>query len=199
MASYRAVAAVCEAVRRFLQSNYRFEDFNNELEFDVYLARNFSAPMNAGVSLFLYRIFPNGTHRTPPGRLTPQGSRYRTQLPLDLHFLLTAWGQDASLQHTIMGWVMRLLEDNPVLPGGLLGAVAPEVFRPEETVEIVLAELPTMDLLRLWEGLIPHVYQLSVPYVAQNVRLESEQVTLTRGAPVQERDFGYGENRGPQR
>lgn len=122
MADYRAVAAVSEAVIGLLQSRYREapQYFNNELEFQVYVAKNFSQPMASGVSLFLYRIYPSGTHRSPRGRPGPEGQQYRNQLPLDLHFLLTAWGQDPSLQHLIAGWMMRVLEDTPNLPPGLL-------------------------------------------------------------------------------
>ncbi len=172
MANFRAISSVCEALMRFLQNNYNSEEFDNELEFKVYLAKDFSLPMAAGVSLFLYRISHDGTNRTPSGPLSPQ-RQAKTQLSIDLHFLLTAWGKDASLQHTIMGWVMRVFEGNPILTAGLLNAVAPEVFRPGEMVEIVLAELPTMDMLRLWEGLLPHGYQLSVPYLARNLMIES--------------------------
>ncbi len=100
MADFRAIGAVCETVMQVLRMHYRPEDFNNELEFKVYLARNFTQPMSGGVSLLLYRVSPNGSHRTPAGRLGPGGRRYRTQLPLDRHFLLTAGGKDASLQHT---------------------------------------------------------------------------------------------------
>jgi hypothetical protein len=78
MASYRAVAVVSEAIIRLLSSNYRFDDFNNQLEFKVYVVNDFTQPMAAGVSLFLYRILPNGSHRTPSGRLGPNGQRYRT-------------------------------------------------------------------------------------------------------------------------
>ena len=110
MASYRAVAAVTEAVVYLLESQYTPAKFDgNQLEFKVYLAKDFEQPMDAGVSLFLYRIYANDTHRTPKGRIAPNGERHRTQLPLDMHFLLTAWGKDASLQHTIAGWMMRVL------------------------------------------------------------------------------------------
>src|SRR5438309_398907 len=143
MADYRAITIACEAVMYLLRTSYQPEDFNNnELEFRVYLAKDFAQPMTAGVSLFLYRVMHNGSHRTPSGRLGPQGERYRTQLPVDLHFLLTAWAQEASLQHTIAGWMMRTMEDTPILPVSLLNAVTPDVFRPDETVEISLTELP---------------------------------------------------------
>jgi hypothetical protein len=85
---------------------------------------------------------------------------------------------------------MRALEDTPILPGGLLNAVAPGVFRPDETVEIALAELNTEDLLHIWETVTENRYQLSVPYVARNIRIESTQ-PMTTGEPIQERELDY--------
>jgi hypothetical protein len=192
MANYRGIMAVCEAVIHLLRSSAQSEEFNNELEFEVYLPKDFSeSTITSGVSLFLYRIFPNGTHRTPSGRIGPNGQRYQTQLPLDLLFLLTAWGQDASLQHTIAGWMMRVLENTPILPAGLLNTVAPDVFQSDETVEIILAELSNEEMFQIWQTLPENVaYQLSVPYIARNVRIESTQ-TLADGQPIQERVFGY--------
>lgn len=190
MADFRAITAVTQAIIFALQSNYNPADFNNDLEFEVYVAGNFAKPMTAGVSLFLYRVLPNGVHRPPSGRLAPDGQRYRNMLPLDLHFLLTVWGTDATLQHTISGWMMRVLEDTPILPAGLLNAVAPDVFNGDETVEISLADLPTEDLFRIWETIVQNDYQLSVPYVARSIRIESTQI-LQSGQPVQERAFDY--------
>jgi hypothetical protein len=189
MASFRAVASVCEAVVRLLRDSYQPADFNNELEFKVFLSTDFAQPIAAGVSVFLYRVFQDGTHRSPSGRLAPDGQRYRPQLPLDLHFLVTAWGKDSSLQHTIVGWMMRTLEDNPILPATLLNATTPGVFHPDETVEITLGEIRTEDLFQMWEVLGPDgVYQLSIPYVARNIYIESTQV-LTGGAAIQQRNF----------
>ena len=190
MADYRAVMAVCEGVLQLLRLHYTPETFDNELEFKVFLAKDFSGQMFAGVSLFLYRIFPNGTPRTPSGRPGPDGRRRRTQLPLDLHFLLTPWAREASLQHTIAGWMMRVLEDNPILPAGLLNTVTPGVFQSEETVEIGLAELRTEDLVRIWDTLGQNVYQLSVPYLIRNIRIESTQ-EMVEAEPVQERRVIY--------
>jgi len=194
MADYRAIMVLCEAVLDLLQANYSPADFNhNELQFKVFLAKDFSQSMKAGVSLFLYRIYPNGIHRAPSGRFNMDGRRFRTQLPLDLHFLLTAWAQDASLQHTIAGWMMRVLEDTPILPAGLLNRKFPSAFHPDETVEISLTELTTEEMCRIWEVIVKdHTYQISVPYVARAVKIESKKLLPTIAA-IQERRFEIGE------
>jgi Pvc16 N-terminal domain len=187
VADFRAVAAVTETVLQLLRSNYQPSDFDQELEFKVYTAKDFTKPLNAGVSLFLYRIFPNGVQRTPPSRPTADGRRFPPLLPLDLHMLLTVWGREASLQHTIAGWMMRTLEDQPIFPAALLNASTPGVFRPDETIELSLTELTNEDLLRIWDALVQNVYQLSVPYVARVVRIESTRPLPEGGGLVQER------------
>jgi hypothetical protein len=175
MADYRAIKGVTEAVIYLLRSGYRPEDFNNELEFKIFTSKDFAKPISNGASLFLYRIYPNGAHRTPAGRIDRYGQRVQTQLPVELHFLLTIWGKEYSLQHTLAGWVMRTLEDNPILPAGLLNAAEPGIFRNDETVEICLAELRTEDLLRIWDVLGLNLYQLSIPYVARIIHIESQE------------------------
>jgi hypothetical protein len=191
MASYRAIVAVSEAIIHLLENQYSPVDFDgNALQFRVYTARDFMTPMDAGVSIFLYRIYPNGTHRTPPGRIGSDGRRQRPMLPLDLHFLLTAWAKDASLQHAIAGWMMRILEDTPSLPPGLLNHRYADTFHPDESVEFTLTELTTEELFHIWEVIVSNAYQISVPYVASNVRIESIQ-TVGQGEPVQERVLDY--------
>ena len=191
MASYRAVTAVSDTIAHLLASRYSPEEFNmNTLEFQVYLASNFATPMEAGVSVFLYRIYVNTVQRTPPGRIGADGRRLHSPLPLDLHFLVTAWARDASLQHSIAGWMMRVLEDTPSLPSGLLNHGGLEIFAPDETVELVVAEIDTETLFRIWEVIGSNGYQISVPYVARSVKIDTD-LTLIAGEPVQERVFDY--------
>jgi len=192
MADYRAIAGASEAILELLRHAYAPADFEGrQVEFKVYTGTDFKQPMTAGISLFLYRVFHNSSLRTPPGRLNERGRRLQTGLPLDLHFLLTAWAPTASLQHALLGWAMRTLEDTPVIPAGLLNARFPDVFRPSETVELVLAELSTEDLFRIWETVTESNYQISVPYLARMVIIES-RVEARDGAPVQQRTFDLG-------
>ena len=192
MADFRAIEAVGEALVQVLRLSYDADDFDGHgLQVLAYTAQQFAQPMTAGASLFLYRVRVNGAHRTPCGRLGPDGRRALTRLPLDLHYLLTAWAQDASLQHRIVGWAMRALEDTPILPYGFLESVAPEVFEPDEALEVILDDLPTEDLVRVWESLGQHVgYRVSVPYLVRNVRIDS-RLSTSSGPSVQERLMRY--------
>ena len=192
MADYRAIAGASEAILELLRNAYDPADFEGrQVDFKVYTGADFKQPMTAGISLFLYRVYYNASLRTPPGRLSENGRRLQTALPLDLHLLFTAWAPTASLQHALLGWAMRTLEDTPVIPAGLLNARFPGVFRATETVELVLAELSTEDLFRIWETVTESNYQISVPYLARMVIIES-RVETASGAPVQQRTLEMG-------
>jgi hypothetical protein len=189
MSTHAAIASTMEAIVRLLRASYDPDDFNGAvLDFQVYVSADFDQPMDQGVSLLLYRVYHNGSVRAPQGRLLPDGRRRHTELPVDLHFLLTAWATQASLQHEIAGWAMRVLEDQPLLSAGLLNSYRPGVFRPDETVTLGPTDLSVEDVFRIWEVMIEHSYQLSVPYVARTLRLESLRLEREHG-PAQERAF----------
>lgn len=195
LADYRAIMAVNEAIIKLLRSNYRPEEFNNELEFKVFTSKDFTEnTITNGISVFPYRVFINGANRLPPGQRLADGSREKNKLPVEFHCLITVWGQDASLQHTLAGWVMRVLEDNPVLPANLLNSAADNVFSPDETVDIAFAELSTEDLFRIWDVLGVNIYQLSIPYLLRIIEIESLQtVRPDAGQEIQTRRTHFRE------
>lgn len=191
MATYRAVGATCEAIVRLLQQSWRREIFDGtDLQFAVYRTGDFATPMDAGVSLYLYRVMVNTVQRTPPPKPGPGNRRRRPQLPLDLHFLLTPWAKDASLEQVILGWMMRTLEDIPILPSGLLNTLTAGVFDSDETVEIVTGQMSNEEMFRIWD-VLPNNYQISVPYTARVVRIDSE-LDLTENGPVQTKGLDFG-------
>ncbi|MGY1727836.1 DUF4255 domain-containing protein [Geodermatophilus sp. SYSU D01062] len=189
MASHRAIEATCEAVVGLLRDNYPEDLVEPPLQFSVFTKAQFAKGLGAGVSLFLYRVYLDGTERAPEGRMLPDGRRQFPHMPVQLHFLLTAWAAHASLQQYLTGWMMRVVEDHPVLPAGLLNRRYDEsspVFWPEETVELSVAPLDSEDLFRLWDLIGPDSYQLSVPYQARGIRVESGRL-LEDQPGVQER------------
>jgi hypothetical protein len=191
MATYRAVEATCEAVMRLLQQSWRRDLFENrDLLFQVYQTQDFTTPMSTGVSLFLYRVTVNTVQRTPRPRPGPQGRQRRPQLPLDLHFLLTPWADHASLAQSILGWMMRTIEDTAILPSGLLNSVTDGVFDDNETVEIVFGQMSNEEMFRIWD-VLPRDYQISVPYTARIVRIDSD-LDLSEGGPVLTKELDFG-------
>jgi hypothetical protein len=201
MADFRAVLAVSEAMCGVLRTSYRREDFDDtELEFEVNTPQQFSGRrIQNGITLFLYRIYIAGSNRIPAGRIGPDGRRQRPLLPLELHYLVTVWAQEHTLQHSLATWTMRTLEDNALLNAGVLNAGGASVFRPDECVEICLAEMRTEDLFRIWEVLGATPYQLSIPYLARVVAIESTvMVPAAEGPPIQTRRFQYGTLESPQ-
>lgn len=197
MATYRAIEAVCDATVALLRDNYPDEVREPALRFEVFRKADFDTGMTAGVSLFLYRVFVDGTDRSPRGRVLLDGHQF-PQMPLQLHFLLTAWGPTASLQQFLTGWMMRTVEDYPMLPAGLLNRRYDEdepVFWPDETVELSVAPLETEDLFHLCD--LIGTTQLSVPYQARGILVESGRL-LGDGRPVQEREHRFATLDGPR-
>jgi Pvc16 N-terminal domain len=189
MAQYPAIAATSQAILGLLQSAAVGTEFDG-VTFAHYQAKNFEAPMTQGVSLYLYRLTVSSNRNLPP-RLGRDGRRYLPPLPLDLHFLVTAWADDAIKQQRLLGFAIRTLEDTPILPAGVLNQHGPEpdVFRAEETVELVFEGLTVQDTSYVWE-VAQTKEQPSAPYVARMVEIESS-VALEDAAPVQTREFDY--------
>jgi hypothetical protein len=189
MAGYPAIATMSEAVLGLLRTASAGGEFDG-VELTHYGSASFQSPMSLGLSLYLYRISVSAT-RNRPWRLGADGRRYRPSLPIDAHFLLTAWAEDPIKQQRMLGFAIRTLEDTPILPAGVLNQHAPEpdVFRPDETVELVFESVSVQDASYIWE-VAQTKEQPSATYVARMIELES--TTAEDQAPrVQTRELDF--------
>lgn len=199
MATTDAINAVCNSIVHILTTSMAaqivdqgFEDIDPQ--FAVYTSRDFSEPpaqieVSVGATVFLYRVLPNIYHRTPPGRVLPNGQRQRTKLPLDLHLMVTIWGDSSTAQNRLVGWVLRTLEDYPTLPASLLNLNASQpIFNDNESVEFTISEMGGDEMLQLWDQLGDGelYYHVSIPYIVRAVSIESQR-TLNDHDPVQVR------------
>ena len=186
MATRDAIYSTCESIIRLLRANRYQLDFGSDVQIDGFRPVSGTGNiMNPGVALHLYRVYHNSSHRSPAGRII-DNKRQPTKLPVDLHFFLSIWAEEPSRQQEIAGWMMRVMEDNPIIPASMLNAPRSDVFQNDEAVEIVLADLSTEDLFRIWEVLVENRYQLSVPYIARRIDIESDQ-RMAEFRPVRER------------
>jgi hypothetical protein len=184
MATFQAIGSVAEAVARLLEQSWDPAAHGGiDPQFTVYQGKDFSAPMDAGISIFVFQVKVDPVQRTLP----PAIDGHRRPLPVAVSLLLTAWAQDSSTEHALLGWAMRAIDDNPILSSGFLNAAFPGVFSPEETVELVSGELSYDEIFHLWQ-VLPSSLQLSALYHARVLRLESE-IADPIGPRVEVRDL----------
>jgi hypothetical protein len=195
MANYLAIAAVAKTLLRLIEEQCPREEFSGAPTFALYSSHDFSAPpLTEGFSLLLYRVTISTALRNQAPRRRPDGMKRRPSLPVDLSFMLTPWAAEPERQLRLLGWVMRFLEDNTVLPASVLNQSLSRrerpVFDPDETVEICCDPPAIADYLGLWDKFKTR-WQTSVIYSARMVMIESD-ITMRDEALVQTRDLRAG-------
>jgi hypothetical protein len=113
------------------------------------------------LSLLLYRVDFDKTSR--PAWSARGAEEDRAYLPLDLHYLATAWADNAEHEHLIIGRALQILENTPILAGPLLDPAGD--WAPDESVQVIMEDLTTDDLMRTFEALSVD-FRLSLPYQA---------------------------------
>src|SRR5271165_5068393 len=96
------------------------------------------------LSILLYRVDFNKTMR--PAWSSLGSIDGHCHLPLDLHFLLTAWADNAEDEHQIIGRALQCLETVGALSGPLLYPTGD--WEPGEAVQLYLEDMATDDLMR---------------------------------------------------
>ena len=192
MATFRGISAVGTGVRALLHDAWAREPFTGDLlATELVRAEDLKTrPFEFGVTVYVYRVAVNGTQRTVP----PQVPGHRRPLPVETDFIVTPWAKTAARELELLGWCMRVLDDEPLLSPSALNNDAAGVFGPAELVEVVPVALPVDELRRLWDALLGE-FQLSVAYTARVVRLESLRLD-TEAGPVLERDLVMAAPRG---
>ncbi len=181
MASFAAIAGAARSIERLL--NRCFTEPPDELRpvpgrtTTAFLARtedfiersgvrSFSTP---ALSIFTYRVDFNKTMRASWSAVGHFDGR--SHLPLDLHFLITPWADNAEDEHRILGAAMECLESHPLLSGPMLLPDPVVNWAPGESLQINVDEISTEAVMRTFDSL-PTDYKLSVPYIARVVRID---------------------------
>lgn len=124
------------------------------------------------LSIFLYRVDVNKTMRAAWSGVTADDGL--PHLPLDLHFLLTPWGENAEGEGAILGRAMQCLDSTPILSGPLLHQSSD--WAPNEAINVLMDEMTTEAVMRTFDSLAAD-YRISVPYIARVVRLDGRRAT----------------------
>jgi hypothetical protein len=127
-----------------------------------------------GVSLWLYRVVRDADLvNRPPDRPT-RDTVGRHPLPVDLHYLVTPLHDRPEGEQALLGKVLEVLNDRPVLRGSDLRL---PLEAGVDELRITLETLSLEEITRTWEAL-EESYQLSVSYLVQVVLIDSAQGPL---------------------
>lgn len=178
MADFRAIAAAGKTIERVLNACFNVDQpVSNKVTKAVLVqTEDFDRkgdsiiPTNA-VSIFLYRVEVNRVMRAAwsgVGSLDGQA-----HLPVDLHYLLTAWAENAEHEHQILGKTMQCLDSFPSMSGPVLYPTA--AWSDTENMQVLVEDVALEPLMRTFDSLDAN-FRLSVPYLARIVRVDGRDI-----------------------
>jgi uncharacterized protein DUF4255 len=146
------------------------------------------------LNLFLYQTAVNAAFRNRDATQARPGEQPRPPLALDLHYMLTAYGQvtpdDGDFSHRVLGAAVSVLHDHPVLgPGELVGALTTDPIEPP-VERLRISPIPTTleEMSKLWTTFQTN-YRLSTVYEVSVVLIESDLASPS-ALPVLQRGPG---------
>lgn len=196
MADFTSIAGVSSSIVRFIDLSFREQQPIVGRNTSVRLLRTVDLDPETSqlvgppsLSVFLYRVDYNKVMRSAWSAAGAYDGN--SHLPLDIHFLIIPWGENADHEHRIIGRAMQCLEDTPIFSGPFLDPITP--WAPNESIQVCLDELSTEDVMRTFDSL-PLDYKLCIPYTArvavihgQSDRLDPRATNVAVGSTPQVR------------
>ncbi|MEV3988550.1 DUF4255 domain-containing protein [Streptomyces sp. NPDC049837] len=153
-------------------------------------------PVEPTINVFLYQVTPNASmrHYDLPTRSSDGTLIKRPAAALDLHYLISAYGEEAELVgQRLIGCVVRTLHEIPVLPKELIELAAQrpylagsDLVRSEQKVRFTPTVMDVDETSKLWGMLHQTPYTLSVAYQASLVLIDGREVPVP-AKPVEQR------------
>ncbi len=144
------------------------------------------------LNIYLYRITPNTAWRAIPANGSADNGGRTVPLSLDLHYLLTAYGERDYHAETLLGSAMELLHETPVLTRETIApivatlaargnsgmSVFTDVIDSIDRITLSPEFLSMEDLTKLWSALQAR-YRLSATYRASVLMRALDDATIS--------------------
>jgi hypothetical protein len=130
MATSAGLAAVAKSVERLLKLRFAEDEpttGTTATNVDLVTVDKLKTANVPALTIYFYRVDLNRIMR--PAWAAVGHHDGVGHLPLDLHFLLTAWATDAEDELRIIGRAMEVLEATPILTGPLLHSLNTNIRR----------------------------------------------------------------------
>ncbi|MEU3304599.1 Pvc16 family protein [Streptomyces sp. NPDC006678] len=183
MSNALAFATVTQALALLIESN-----LSPEMDIAVKVETRrppAEPPTEPTINVFLYQVTPNPSmrHTDLPTRAADGTLVKRPAAPLDLHYLISAYGEEAELVgQRLIGCVVRTLHEIPVLPRELIELAAERPYlagsdlaQSPQKVRFTPTVMDVDETSKLWGMLHQTPYSLSVAYQASLVLIEGRE------------------------
>ena len=198
MSNSLAIAAVTTTLQQILTTGVTADpDLNDTTVTILPLDKARGNNTNNQLNLFLYQVLRSAAwaNRDMPRQVQP-GETGMPPLPLNLWYLLTAFGRDNDATqpfgHQLLGKAMSVLHDHAVLSSddikNATAAALPraDLDRQLERVRITLQPLSIDEISKLWTGFatqyrLSAAYEISVALIESTLPVTTPLPTLTRG------------------
>lgn len=201
MSNYLAIATVTATLSELLRPNVELEVTGAAMTTMRPNDPALDSTTPPGVNIFLYQVTPNSAYRNDdlPTRRADGTVVERPQVALDLHYLLTFYGNEDTLEpQQLLGSVVRTLHARPLLTrqaiGNTVGNIGSFPYLAGsnladqiELVKFTPTSLNLEELSKLWSVFFQTAYKLSVAYVGNLVLIEAED-NPQQALPVRERN-----------
>lgn len=194
MSNVLAIAAVTESLVALLTSYIDLAQVTSALVSNITPDQN-AKPANPGINVFLYQVTPNAAYRNAdlPTRAADGSFLKKPQAAVDLHYLLTFYGDDTLLeQQRLLGAATLALHVNPTLPRANVqpAPISPgvtatsELETQHELIRFTPVAFTLEELSKVWSFLFKIDYVLSAAYRASVVLIEEDDAIPPPALPV---------------
>jgi len=190
MSDYTVISAVSSTLKELLRQNITLSTDAELNGVEIYLLspKEMQDAGNSGISVWLYKVSRMAEMlNEPPERISPNQVA-RVPLPVLLFYLVTPITSDPGTRHTLLGRVLQVLNDHSILRGADLQGVLEGTT---EQLRVNLEALSLEELSLVWEAL-NEPYQLSVTYLVQVAKIDSDLEAIKSG-PVIEKKSTYSQ------
>ena len=188
MSNFLAIAAVTASLHRMLLSAVRAD--NADIDINISTVRPDGAGSgitSTGINIYLYQVTPNAalSNSDLPTRGRNGTLVKRPRIALDLHYLLSFYGDERTLEpQRIMGSTLKALHATPVLSReAIRNVIKDEAFsylagsdlaEQTEQVKLTPQALSLDEISKLWNVFFQTKYTLSTAYLGTVVLIDSD-------------------------
>jgi len=191
MSDYSVIAAVSSTLKELLNENVTLSSDSqlNGVQIQLLSPKEMEqAGLTSGISVWLYKVARMAEMLNEPPERRGANQIARTPLPVLLHYLVTPVSIDPLTKHTLLGRVLQVFNDHAILRGAILQGTLKGT---SEQLRIALEALTVEELSLVWEAL-SEPYELSVTYLVQVVKIDSDLETVKANSVV-ERDITHSQ------